>query len=94
MKLILMAFFWGIIGWVIVCFPALGRDPIPPCPKLLRWKCFVAFVFGVIGGLGYYYLMGFKDAFTSIDFIAGSIWAAVLARFVYLWICPIGKTTT
>ena len=93
MKPIVLSIFWGIVGWVVVCFPA-SRDPNPPCPKAMRWKCFVAFIFGIIGGLGYYYFLGFKDAFSSLDFIAAAICAGALARFIYLFICPKGRTTT
>jgi len=93
MPLVFLVPAWGVIGWVLVCRLAV-RDPNDPCPKPPQWKCFVAFIFGVIGGLAYYYLMGFKDTFTSIDFIASAICAAALGRFVYLWICPIGRTRT
>jgi uncharacterized membrane protein YeaQ/YmgE (transglycosylase-associated protein family) len=93
MKLIVMILFWGIIGWVVACYRA-ARDPNDPCPKAQIWKCIVAFIFGIIGGLAYYYLMGFKDAFSSVDFIASSIFASALGRFIYLFICPKGRTTT
>jgi hypothetical protein len=86
MKLPFMIVAWGIIGWVTACFV---RPPDPPCPKPPLWKCFIAFIFGIIGGLAYYYWMGFKDVFASIDFIASSIFAAALARFFYSFICPI-----
>jgi len=89
MKLVVMILAWGIIGYVVVCRFLTGRDPNDPCPKPPLWKCFIAFIFGIVGGWIYYNFMGFKDPFTSIDFIASSICAAALGRFVYLWICPI-----
>jgi hypothetical protein len=76
---------WGFVGWAAV----FARPPEPPCPKPPLWKYCVAFVFGVVGGLAYFYLAGFKDIFSSMDFIAASICAAALGRFIYSFICPI-----
>jgi len=97
MKFIIMLIVWGIIGYVAACRFLTVREPVspgvrepePPCPKPLQWKRIVAFIFGIIGGLIYYYFMGFKDPFASIDFIASAIFAAALGRFAYLIFCPI-----
>ena len=97
MKLVIMIIAWGIIGYIAACrfltvrepvSPAV-REPEPPCPRPLQWKRVVAFIFGIIGGWVYYNFMGFKDPFTSVDFIASAIFAAALGRFIYLCICPI-----
>ena len=87
MPLVFLIPAWGIVGWSIICCFA-GRDPNDPCPNP-SWKCFIAFLFGIVGGLAYYYLMGFKNNFTSVDFIASVICAAALGRFVYSLFCPI-----
>jgi hypothetical protein len=44
---------WGIIGYVVVCRLLAGRDPNDPCPRPPLWKCFLAFIFGIIGGWVY-----------------------------------------
>jgi hypothetical protein len=79
---------WGFIGWASV----FVRPPEPPCPKPPLWKYTVAFVCGIIGGGAYFFLAGFKDVFSSIDFIAASICAAALGRFAYSLICPLPPT--
>jgi hypothetical protein len=98
MKLVIMIIAWGIIGYVAACrflavrepVPPGVREPEPPCPTPpLYWKRIVAFVFGIIGGWIYYNFMGFKDPFTSIDFIASAVCAAALGRFIYLMFCPL-----
>jgi len=97
MKLFVMILAWGIIGYVSACRFLISRettggDPEPPCPSPLQWKRIAAFICGIIGGWVYYQFMGFKDPFTSIDFIASAIFAAALGKFIYLLFCPIRST--
>jgi len=98
MKIIILIIAWGIIGYIAAAcrFHSLReplepeiRPPQPPCPSPFYWKRIIAFIGGIIGGLIYYYFMGFKDPFASVDFIASAIFAAALGRFLYLCFCPI-----
>ena len=97
MKLVIMIIAWGIFGYVTACRIQFVRTldteairpPEPPCPSPLQWKRIVAFILGIVGGWVYYNFMGFKDPFTSIDFIASAVCAAGLGRFIYLCLCPI-----
>jgi len=74
----------ALITFFIVCF----RLPPPPCPRV-SWKCWVALVIGAVGAAIYYWLMGFRNPTTSMDFIAGNIAAVALGGFVYRFLCPL-----
>lgn len=76
--------FGALISFVIFCY----RAPDPPCPKL-RWKCLIVAIIGGIGAALYYWLMGFTNPITSIDFIAGGFAAVALSGTVNRIICPI-----
>jgi len=69
---------------MIVAWASFGGIACPPDGP----KVWIHAVLGVVGGLAYYSLMGFRREFASMDFIASTLFAGAVSRFIYVGICP------
>jgi hypothetical protein len=87
---------WGhwilmILGWwsapIVLCVLILAKGVDPLCPKL-SIKCWIASFIGVAYGLAWYFLMGLKNGFVSLDYFVSVIMAAVLGAAVARILCP------
>jgi hypothetical protein len=90
-----------ILGWwsaglllsakTIQCVGVLApSDPAivtPPCPKL-SWKCWLASILSLIYGLLWYFLLGLKGGFVSLDYLASVFVSAVFGAAFARIFCP------
>ena len=96
MREALMAIGWftgGIVICVFILRCNIRRDATAEttrngfCPQL-NIKCWIAGVISAAYGFGYYYLMGMKSRFTSLDYLVSFVVASVVGAAVARIICP------
>jgi hypothetical protein len=78
-----MLILWGVVGAGMVAISKL--PPRCPCPW---WKLGVAFLGGILGGLGFHYLADFKLPYTSIDLLVSFFPVIAVAAVAYCIVCP------
>lgn len=98
-QLALMAIGWWSAGLLLsarVVIPCGARPTsdseahpyiIPPSPKL-NYKCWIGSTISLIFGLLWFWLMGLKDGYVSIDYLVSVIMSAILGALIARILCP------
>lgn len=87
---------WGqwvvmVLGWgattVVICSLVVTKGINGVCPKL-SIKCWIAVVISICYGLAWYFLMGLKSGFVSVDYFISAIMGGFVGTAVARILCP------
>ena len=87
MRELLLAISW-LAGGLVLSALLVPRKINGGCPKL-SIKCWAGGVVSVAFGFGYYFVMGMKPGFTSLDQLVSLVAASLVGAAVARIICPL-----